>query len=85
MNASNLKANPGEMEAVLERQELREEEMNVGIIESLEDRYGNQAKSIQDSVVYRQKLSAARKRLIRRGVPAVRKGNIRKVSGKDNI
>jgi hypothetical protein len=41
-------------------------------------------KRSQDSVGSRQKSSAARKRVIRRAVPAVRKGNIRKGRGKDS-
>jgi hypothetical protein len=42
-------------------------------------------KRIQDSVGSRQKLSASRKRVIRRAVPAVRKGKIRKCPSNDNV
>jgi hypothetical protein len=40
---------------------------------------------IQDSVASRQKSSAARKRVIRRAVPAARKRNMRKGPGKNNV
>jgi hypothetical protein len=41
-------------------------------------------KRSQDSVGSRQKVSAARKRVMRRAVPAVRKGNTRKGPGKNS-
>jgi hypothetical protein len=40
---------------------------------------------IQDSVGSRQKLSVARKRVISRADPAVRKGNIRKGPGRNSV
>jgi hypothetical protein len=40
-------------------------------------------KRSQDSIGSRQKSAAARKRVIRRAVPAVRKGHLRKGPGKD--
>jgi hypothetical protein len=68
----------------------RDKRQNIG---SSEDRSGYRRlvlrhrrgakKRIQDSVGSRQKSSAARKRVIRRAVSAVRKGNIRKGPGRD--
>jgi hypothetical protein len=93
MVATRLKANPGETEAAVERQELFEEEINVDTIASSEDRYGEQhlavrrrrgaKKRSQDSVGSRQKLSVACKRVIHLAVPAVRKGQMRKSPGKE--
>jgi hypothetical protein len=87
-------ANPGATEAAVERQKLREKEINVEHIGSSEDRFGDRhlgvprrrgaKKPIEDSVGSRQKLSAARKQVIRRTVPAVRKGHTRKSPGKDS-
>jgi hypothetical protein len=77
----------------VERQKLRENEINVDNIASSEDRSGYQRLAVrrrqgakkrpQDSVGSRQKTSAARKRVIRRAVSAVRKGQMRKCPGKD--
>jgi hypothetical protein len=96
IEATNLEATPDETEAAVERQELREKkEITAKNIGSSEDRSGNQRlavrrrrgakKRIQHSVGSRQKLSAARKRVIRRAVPAVRKGNIRKGPGRNSV
>jgi hypothetical protein len=93
MEATNLEATPDETEATVERQELFEKETNFDTIGSSEDRCEDRRlvvrrrrgakKRSQDSVGFRQKSSAARKRVIRRAIPAVRKGNIRKGPGKD--
>jgi hypothetical protein len=93
MEATNLEATPEETEAPVERQDLFKEQINVDNIGSLEDRCKEQhldvrrrrgaKKRSQDSVGSRQKVSAAHKRVIRRAIPAVRKGNIRKGPGKD--
>jgi hypothetical protein len=71
----------GTTEAVLERQGLRKEEMNVDVVGSVEERRvkvrhrRQPRKRIQDSVGSRQKLTAARRQKIRRSGPAVRKGH----------
>jgi hypothetical protein len=95
IEATNLEATPDETEAAVERQDLFKKEINAENFGSSEDRSGYQRlavrryqgakKRTQDSVGSRQKLSAARKRVIRRAVPAVRKGKIRKCPGKDNV
>jgi hypothetical protein len=95
MGATNLEAMPEETEAAVERQELREKEINFENIGSSEDRCEEQRlvvrrrrwakKWTQDSVGFRQKSSATRKRVIRRAVPAVRKGHMRKGAGKNNV
>jgi hypothetical protein len=95
MDATSLEANSEETEAAVERQDLFKEEINLDNIGSSEDRSGEQRlavrrrrgakKRTQDSVGSRQKLSAARKRVIRRAIPAVRKGNIHKGPGKSNV
>jgi hypothetical protein len=95
MDATRLEANPEATEAAVERQELLKEEINVDNIGSSVDRCEDRRlvlrrrrvvkKRIQDSVRSRQKLSAARKRVIRRAFPAVRKGNIRKGPGRNNV
>jgi hypothetical protein len=89
MEGTNLEAT----EAAVERQELREKGMNAENIGSSQDRYEDRRlverrrrgakKRIQDSVGSRQKLSAARKHIIRRAVPTMCKGQMRKVPGKD--
>jgi hypothetical protein len=94
MQATNLEATPEEIEAPVKRQDLVKEEINAENIGSSEDRSGYQRLALrrrrgaknwtQDSVGSRQKVSAARKRVIRRAIPAVRKGNIRKGPGKNN-
>jgi hypothetical protein len=94
MEATNLEATPEATEAAAERQELFKEEIYSNNIGSLEDRSGYQRlvvgrrrgakKRTQDSVGSRHKLSAARKRVIRRAILAVRKRNIRKGPGKDS-
>jgi hypothetical protein len=95
MEATNLEATPEATEAAVERQELFKEETSPNNIGSSEDRCEEQRlvarrrrgakKRSQDSVGSRQKVSAARKPVIRRAIPAVRKGNIRKCPGKDNV
>jgi hypothetical protein len=95
MEATNLEATPEATEATVEWQDLFKEEINNENFESSEDRSGEQRlvvrcrrgakKRTQDSVGFRQKLSAARKRVVRRAIPAVRKGNIRKCPGKNNV
>jgi hypothetical protein len=95
MEATNLKATPEETEAPVERQDLVKEEINAENIGSSDDRSGYQRLAVrrrrgakkrsQDSVGSRQKLSAARKRVIRRAIPGVSKGNIRKGPGNDSI
>jgi hypothetical protein len=87
MEATNLEATPGTAEAAVERPELLKEEINVDNIGSSVDRCEDRRlvlrrrrgakKRTQDSVGSRQKSSAVRKRLIRRAVPAVRKGHMR--------
>jgi hypothetical protein len=81
MDARRL-VNQEETEAALERQGLREKEINFENIGSSEDRCGDRRlvvrrrrgakKRIQDSVGSRQKLSSARKQVVRRAVLAVR-------------
>jgi hypothetical protein len=76
----------------VEGQDFFKEETNAENIGSSEDRCEEQRlvvrrrlgdkKRSQDSVGSRQKVSAARKRVIRRAIPAVRKRNIRKCPGK---
>jgi cell pole-organizing protein PopZ len=93
MEATTLEANPEETEAAVERQDLFKEEINLENIGSSEDRCKDQRlaarrrrgtkKRSQDSAGSRQKSSAARKRVIRRAIPVVRKGNIRKGPSKD--
>jgi hypothetical protein len=88
MEATDVEANPEETEAAVERQELYEKEINFDNIGSLEGRYGDgrlvvqrrrwTKKWIQDSARSQQKLSIARKRQIRRTIPAVCKGRVRK-------
>jgi hypothetical protein len=96
MDATRLETNPEETKAAVERPELFEkEETYAENIGSSEDRSGYQRlavrrrqgakKRIQDSVGSGQKSSAARKRVIRRAVPAVRKGQMCKSPGKDNV
>jgi hypothetical protein len=94
LEATNLDATLEATEAAVERQELFQEELNTENIESSEARSGYQRlvvrrrrgakKRTQDSAGRRQKLSAARKRVVRYAIPAVRKGNIRKGPGKNN-
>jgi membrane protein involved in colicin uptake len=86
MEATNLEATSEATEAAVERQDLFNEELNAENIGSSEDRSGYRRlfvrrrrgakKRTQDSVGSRQKSSAARKRVIRRAIPAVRKGHI---------
>jgi hypothetical protein len=95
MDATILEANPEETEAAVERQDLFKEEINLENIGSSEDRSGYQRlvvrrrrganKRTQDSVGSRQKLSAARKPVVRRAIPAVRKGNILKGPGRNSV
>jgi hypothetical protein len=93
MDATILESTLVETEAAVERQEIFKEETNFDNIGSSENRCKDQRlaarhrrgakKRSQDSVRSRQKVSAARKRVIRRTIPAVRKGNIRKGPSKD--
>jgi hypothetical protein len=79
----------------VERQDLFKEETYAENIGPSEDRSGYRRlvvrrrrgakKRIQDTVGSRQKLSAARKQVIRRAVPAVRKVNIRKGPGRNSV
>jgi hypothetical protein len=95
MEATNWEATPEATEAAVERQELFKEETYLNNIGSSEDRCEEQRlvvrrrreakKRSQDSFRSRQKVSAARKRVIRRAVPAARKGNIPKSPGKENV
>jgi hypothetical protein len=95
MEATNLEATPEATEAAVERQELFEEEINFDTIGSSEDRCEDQRLAVrrrrgakkrsQDSVGSWQKISAARKRVKRRPVPAVRKGHIRKGPGRNSV
>jgi hypothetical protein len=92
-DAIKLEINPEETQAAVECQELQIEEADVDAVGSSAERYEEQRLVVrrrrgakrrpQDSVGSRQKVSAARKRVIRRAIPAVRKGNIRKIPGKD--
>jgi hypothetical protein len=93
MEAANPEVTPDETEAAVERQELFKEHIDFDNFASSEDRYGYQRLAVrrcrgakkrsQDSVGSRQKSSAARKRVIRRAVPAVPKGQMLKSPGKD--
>jgi hypothetical protein len=93
MDATRLEANPEPTEAAVERQELFKEETSHDNIGSSENRCKDQRlavrrrrgakKRTRDSVGSLQKLSAARKRVILRAVPAVRKGQMRKGPGKN--
>jgi hypothetical protein len=95
MEATKMEANPEVTEATVERQELFEEKINVDNIGSSEDRCEEQRlvvrrrrgekKRTQYCVGSRQKVSAARKRVIRRAVPAVRKGNIGKSPSRESV
>jgi hypothetical protein len=95
MEVTKMEAIPEETEAAVERQELFKEKIYVDNMGSSEDRCEEQRlvvrrrrgakKRTQDSVGSRQKMSAARKRVLRRAVPAVRKGNIRKGPSRDNV
>jgi hypothetical protein len=94
MEATNLEATPEATEAAVEWQDLFKEEISLDNIGSSEDRCEDQRlavrrrrgakKRTQDSVGSRQKVSAARKQVIRRAIPAVRKGNILKGTSKNN-
>jgi hypothetical protein len=94
MDATRL-VNPEETEAAVEPQELPDNEINAENTGSSEGRYGEQhlavrrrreaKKRSQDSVGPWQKVSAARRRVIRRAVPAVRKGQMRKSAGKNSV
>jgi hypothetical protein len=86
--SEELKATPEATEAAVEWQDLFKEEINLDSIGSSQDRCEDQRLAIRRrrgaKKRTRQKVSAARKRVIRRPVPAVRKGNIRKSPGKNN-
>jgi hypothetical protein len=79
MEATNWEATPEATEATVERQDLFKEETYSNNIGSSEDRSGYQRlvvrrrrgakKRSQDSVGSRQKLYAARKRVISRAIP----------------
>jgi hypothetical protein len=94
MDATRLEATLEATEAAVERQKLRENEINAKNIGSSEDRYAEQGlaarrrrgtkKRTQDSVGSRQKVSAARKGVICCTIPAMRKGNIRKGPSKNS-
>jgi hypothetical protein len=93
IDATRLETNSGAAEAAVERQKFRENEINAENILSSEYRSGYQRlvlrsrrgakKRTQDSVGSRQKLSAARNRVICRAVPTMSKGQMRKSPGKD--
>jgi hypothetical protein len=95
MDATRLEATPEATEAAVERQDLFEEEINLYNIGSSEDRCEDQRLAVRRrrgtkkrskySVGSRQKSSAARKRVIRRAVPALRKGNIRKGADRKSV
>jgi hypothetical protein len=95
MDATRLESTLEETEAAMERQELFKEETNFDNVGSSEDRSEDQRLAVrrrrgakkrsQDSVGSRQEISAARKRVVRRAIPAVRKGHIRKSPGKNNV
>jgi hypothetical protein len=80
-DAIKMEINPEETETSVECQELLMEEVDVDAVGSSEDQYGDRRlvvrhwrdakKRTQDSVGSRQKLSAARKRVMRHAVPAV--------------
>jgi hypothetical protein len=80
--------------AVAERQELHSKVVNEGSERSLDDRQLNQQigvrrrrkfkKRTQGNGVSRKELIAFHTRVIRRAVPAVRKGNMRKRPGSEN-
>jgi hypothetical protein len=90
-----MEINPEETQAAVECQKLQMEEADVDAFASSEDRSGYRRlavrhhqgakKRIHDSDGSRQKHSAARKRVMRRAVPAVRKGNIRKGPGRNSV
>jgi hypothetical protein len=87
MDATRL-VNPGAAEAAVERQELREKEINAENIGSSEDRSGYRR------LVVRRRRGAkkwipvegvCRPPVIRRAVPALRKRNIRKGPGRNSV
>jgi hypothetical protein len=90
-----MEINPEETQATMECQELQMEEADMDALGSWDDRYGDgrlvvrslrgAKKRTQDKIGSRQQLSAARNRVIRRAVPAVRKGNIRKGPGRNSV
>jgi hypothetical protein len=92
-SSEEMEINREETEAAVECQELQMEEADVEALGSSEDRYGDRLlfvrlrrgakKRTQHSVGFRQSLFAARKRMIIRAVPAVRKGQMRKGPGTD--
>jgi hypothetical protein len=71
MDTTDLEANPEETEAVVERQEIQNEEAAVGTFRALEDRYGDrhvavgrtlqQKKRTQGNGKFRKKLAAVRR------------------------
>jgi hypothetical protein len=89
-----MEATTEEIEAAVDRQDLFKKETNAKNIGSSEDRCEEQhlvvrrrrgvKKRSQYNVGSRQKSSATRKRVIRRAVPAVRKGQIRKSQSKES-
>jgi hypothetical protein len=95
MEIEDLEENSKATEAVVKWQELRNEQMNVDNIGSLEDRHDDRhlvvrrrrrvKKPTQGNGGVWQKLAAARKRMIRSAVPEVRKGHSRKGPAKDNV
>jgi hypothetical protein len=95
MDATDLEENPKSREDELERQKLRKGETYVDAIGSSEDRYGGRRldmrrrrwtkKWIHDGVGSGKKLAAGQTRKIRRAVPAVRKGYMRKGPSRDGI
>jgi hypothetical protein len=90
-----MEINPGGTQATVECQELQMEEADVDAVGWSEDRYGDRRlvvrrrrgakKRTPDSVASRQKSSTARKRVIRRAIPAMRKGHMRKSPGKNSV
>jgi hypothetical protein len=83
--ATRLEATLEEIQAAVECQELQMEEAVVDAVGLAARRRRGAKKRTQDSVGSRQKLSAARKRVICCAVPAVRKGQMRKSPGKGNV
>jgi hypothetical protein len=95
-NQAEMLANQADMEATeaaVEQQHLFDKETNFNNIRTSEDRCGDRRlvvrrrggakKRSQESVASQQKSFAARKRLLRHAVPAVRKGQMQKGPGKD--
>jgi hypothetical protein len=92
VEATDLEANPEEKEAVAKQQEVSNEEAAVETIGALKDRSGDRRLAVRRRGRLKkltqgdggswQKWTLARGWLTRRSIPALRKGRIRRESGK---